>query len=83
MEKISNEPKLVESINGLINDCDYTRQIGEFIDDVIFDYIYCMIVRKECLAPCDEHKIYILRKVRDLFWDLETEQVERTLQQSP
>jgi len=78
MERISNEQKFVESTNALINDCQSARQIGEIIDDLIFDYLYCMVSRKECLAPCDEEKLYITRKIRDLFWSMETENVKRS-----
>lgn len=76
MKKVSNEQKFIEQTNSLINDCESVKRIGEFIDDVIFDYIYYMTCIQECLAPCDEHKIFILRKVRDLFWGLETEDVK-------
>jgi hypothetical protein len=81
MERISNEQKMIELTNDLLRDCDSVRELGNYIDEAVFDCIYLMVSRNESLIKEDENKLYILRKIRDLFWSLETENVKRELRQ--
>jgi len=83
MKETYKEKKIMELIDDVINNCDSVRKIGEYVDEVIFDYFTYLCINKICVDGRDDEKIFVLRKIRDLFWGLETEQAEQTSEQLP
>ena len=71
MEKIKDKERLLELTNDLLNDLGEPYKMAEVIDESIFDIIRDLCANNESVSKYDFEKLYILKKIRDLFIKLQ------------